>query len=100
MSTNYTLKTPDGEDIHLGKAAQGHRFMFRGHPERGIVDYPTWRAQLTTGTVVDETGTELTPTELEKIIDSHRTGHQAHNPRPAAQHDDDHGNRFTNIEFC
>lgn len=101
MSTNYYVHTPDGEEIHLGKFAQGSAFMFRGYPGRGVVDLASWRAQLDLGEVRTEYGSPIRPEELEDLIDdARRQWGRFRRVRPYPdQHDDSNGNRFTNVEF-
>jgi hypothetical protein len=100
MSTNYEVIV-DGEAVHLGKSSGGWPFMFRGHPERGVVDYESWRALAASGRIVAEFGVELTLAELEDVVVRHRSyrGDHFSRPRPG-QHDDARGNRFSNYEFC
>lgn len=67
MSTNYYLRTPDTPDgdegIHLGQYAAG-TFTFRAHPDRGVVDYDSWRAQMAAGVVYTEYGRPVTVIEM------------------------------------
>lgn len=101
MSTNYYVHTPDGREIHLGKYANGWTFMFRGDPERGVVDYDTWRAQFGLGEIRTEAGAPVTAAEMEEAVADARRWWGARGRYPRTdQHDDSHGNRFTNVEFC
>ncbi|MET8278333.1 hypothetical protein [Micromonospora sp. NPDC005174] len=67
MSTNYYLRTADtaadSEGVHLGQYAAGG-FTFRAHPDRGVTDYSTWRAQLDSGEIVSESGGTITRGEM------------------------------------
>jgi hypothetical protein len=101
MSTNYYVEI-DGEEIHLGKYAVGHPFMFRGHPDRSVADYEAWRAMAATGQIRTEAGTEITLGDLVETA-AEATAvwgrRQRFTPYPN-QHDDGRGHRFTNAEFC
>jgi hypothetical protein len=100
MSTNYEVIV-DGEAIHLGKSSVGWPFAFRGHPERGVVDYASWRALAASGRIVAEYGVDVALEELEDVVARSRSWRSAHQGRPRnGQHDDAHGNRFSNYEFC
>lgn len=101
MSTNYYVHTPDGQEIHLGKFANGWPFMFRGHPDRGVVDYDSWRAQFSLGEIQTESGAPVTLAEMEETVESARKWWRSAGYRPRSdQHDDGRGNRFTDTEFC
>lgn len=46
MGTNFYVKTaehgPDDEGLHIGKRSTGWDFLFRAHPELGLVDCEAW----------------------------------------------------------
>lgn len=101
MSTNYYVHTADGQEIHLGKRAAGWPFMFRGYPERGVMDYASWRAQFELGEIRDEYGRVLTPDEMEAVVFDLRNNWRARPHQPFKDDvDDADGNRFTCVEFC
>ena len=101
MSTNYYVHIDD-EEVHLGKYGNGSVFMFRGHPDRGVVDYESWRALAASGRIVAEHGVEMTVEEMDELIADARTrfGPRQSSRLYPGQHRDVHGNRFSNYEFC
>lgn len=100
MSTNYEVIV-DGVAVHLGKSSGGWPFAFRGYPERGVVDYESWRALAASGPIMAEYGVEVPLAELEEIVARHRSYQAQHFGRPReGQRDDARGNRFSNYEFC
>ncbi len=100
MSTNYEVIVGD-ETIHLGKSSGGWPFAFRGHPERGVVDYESWRALAASGQIFTESGTEITLAELEDAVARSRSNRMHHSNRLRdGQTRDANGNVFSNYEFC
>jgi hypothetical protein len=106
VSVNYylpDLNTTDGEEgIHLGKFAQGHEFMFRAHPDLGVIDYDTWAAFAETGQIVAEYGCEVTVDELlTTVAEARQTWGRFRRRTPYPyQYDDARGYRFNTREFC
>lgn len=101
MSTNFYLRTPDGQEIHLGKRAIGWPFMFRGYPDRGITNYEAWRAQLDLGEIRTEAGAPVTSGEMVQIVMNARAHARVAPHQPFKDDvDDAQGNRFTLVEFC
>lgn len=106
MSTNYYVHTPDGQEIHLGQYAAGG-FLFRADPERGVVDYATWRAQFDLGVIRAESGYDVTPAEMEATAatyrdraDYRRSHYRQHSsPRRSYELWDDVGRRYLTTEF-
>jgi hypothetical protein len=100
VSTNFYLRKPDGQEIHLGKTALGWPFMFRGYPERGITNYKAWRAQLDLGEIRTEAGAPVTSGEMVQIVTNARAHARVEEHRPFGYDvDDAQGNRFTLVEF-
>jgi hypothetical protein len=100
MSTNYEVIV-DGETIHLGKSSGGWPFAFRGYPERGVVDYDSWRELAASGRIMAEYGLEVSLAELEDVVVRSRSNRIHHSGRLRdGQTRDARGNVFSNYEFC
>lgn len=108
MSTNYYAKHPGdtSEGLHIGKHSGGWEFLFRAHPELGLVSTESWRRFLDHPwvTIVAEYGVETSADEFWEGV------HRWHGARrPLSEQDvdlgprrwrDDEGNQFLDVEFC
>lgn len=46
MGTNFYLKSPDAEPLHIGKSSAGWCFSLHVYPEHGIKTLDDWRPML------------------------------------------------------
>src|ERR1051325_6986494 len=102
MSTNYYLRTAetpaDDECLHLGQwSAQG--FTFRAHPNRGVMSYEAWLAQLDQGEIVSESGYTVSKDEMVETANRRGPAHNIHRK----VHSDEFRegmHYFCTVEFC
>lgn len=63
MSVNYFALRPgeQGEGLHIGKHVGGREFLFRGHPDLGLVSADAWGEYLADPgvTILAESGYEV-----------------------------------------
>ncbi|WP_101790997.1 hypothetical protein [Nonomuraea indica] len=110
MSVNYYAVTPDtpegDEGLHIGQHAGGWEFLFRAHPDLGLVSSEAWREYLSRPDVkiLAESGYEV-PVE-EFMADATlrpaeaRAKGQRMRVRPRPSWADDKGCPFADNEFC
>jgi hypothetical protein len=98
MSTNFRIRTLDGDERHLGQRAAGWQFQFRAYPELGITDTQTWLRQLDSAfSISDEYGRYYDADDFLEAVEACQDGR----PRDL-WHDnwrDAHGNAFSREEF-
>lgn len=98
MSTNfYARMANDPFPVHLGEEAAGWRFLFRAHPDLGVMDTRSWLALVESATeIFDEYsnawGMYEFLEEIERVADN--------KPRWMEPGDwTDDGNNFSQVEF-
>lgn len=102
MGTNYYLHENActachrGDVLHVGKSSVGWAFIFRGHPDRGIVTSVDWRKRIAESLcgLYDEYDRLVTPEEFWELVEAKRGGRV--NPGDRI---DPEGNHFYDYKF-
>jgi hypothetical protein len=76
MSTNFYAfgpfpgGEPDGDGLHIGQAAGGHRFLFHSHPDLDLTTYTAWSQFIRRPdvTIRAEYGYDLTPEQMDNVM--------------------------------
>lgn len=110
MSVNYYARTPETpeaeEGLHIGKHVGGKEFLFRAHPDLGLVTVEAWRTFLSRPgvTIVAEHGLiepleEFMAEATLRPADAQSRGERLW-PRQAASFRAERGVPFADYEFC
>ena len=87
MGTNYYVSDQEPcahcgrpyDELHIGKSSAGWCFSLHEIPERGLTDWPEWRAFLNDRPHIrDEYGRSLTLDELEQVITNRTWTYRVH----------------------
>jgi hypothetical protein len=112
MGTNFYAKHPgmEGEGLHIGKRSAGWEFLWRAHPELGLMSTVGWHRFLDHPwvTIVAEYGVEVALDEFWVMATNQCTAAGPTRRRPddddgpwaGKQWRDRNGFPFANYEFC
>lgn len=105
--TNFCADCGRYDELHIGKASKGWRFLFRGYAQEGlkIASWEDWRNRfLEGGQIVSEHGNSFSLVEFERLVGRFKEG-KSHFAEHGQQHqpgscwEDDQGNSFLSEPF-
>lgn len=105
MGTNFYIKEPTGDKIHIGKSSGGWRFIFRGY--EGLKTWSDWKKKLEgSEDIFDEYGDQVSYDSFVKMVEESTSGKSHYqylmeNWRCclSTEWEDNEGFSFTSLDF-